>query len=165
MRKKLVKLAKGHYQNASAQHLLIYDDMDTAAIHLAEALRRLQPRLSKQLRATKVQCNTISVVSTQGYILFDIGGSCNVLRIPAEVEELPPEPNTATLMPDLARLWDRIDEESFWMRPSTEAVNLYRKLEQDFRSLQSNLDEDSRTGIGRAIREVRELLHEKIKDI
>jgi hypothetical protein len=83
VKQKLVKLAKGHYQNAKAQHLLIYDNMDTAAVDLGEALKRLRPRLSRILKSKRVKFNTISVVSTQSVLLSDIGAACEKLSIPA----------------------------------------------------------------------------------
>ncbi|MGD0950276.1 MAG: hypothetical protein ABSA52_22990 [Candidatus Binatia bacterium] len=81
--KKIGKLAKGHYQTAATQHLLIYDDMDNAAVDLAEALTFLQPKLLNLLSATKVRFDIVSVVTTQSYLLFDITGNCQVLPIPA----------------------------------------------------------------------------------
>lgn len=86
-------------------------------------------------------------------------------QVLAEVKELPPQPNAATLMPDLAELWTRLDRERFWVWWSNATLNLYRKIEQDFRLLQDSLDEDSRDGIERALAEARDFLREKSKDI
>jgi len=81
--KKTGKLAKGHYQTAGTQHLLIYDDMDNAAVDLAESLTLLQPKLTSLRSASRVRFDIVSVVSTQSYLLFDITGNCQVLPIPA----------------------------------------------------------------------------------
>jgi hypothetical protein len=81
--KKIGKLAKGHYQAAWTQHLLIYDDMDNVAADLAESLTILQPKLLTLLNDAKVRFNLVSVVTTQSYLLFDITGNCQVLPVPA----------------------------------------------------------------------------------
>jgi len=83
VKQKLMKLGKGRYQNAKAQHLVIYDNMDNAAIDLDEALKRLRPRLSRVLKSARVKFNTISVISTQRVLLSDIGAACDKLLIPA----------------------------------------------------------------------------------
>jgi hypothetical protein len=82
VRKKLGKLAKGHYAIAELQHLLIYDDMDNAAVDLAEARKLLRPSLLTLLAAAKVRFDTISVVTTQSSLLYDVGGACEALPIP-----------------------------------------------------------------------------------
>jgi hypothetical protein len=83
VKNKIGKLAKGHYQTAGTQHLLIYDDMDNAAVDLAESLKLLQPKLLELLSATKVRFDRVSVVTTQSYLLSDLAGICEVLPIPA----------------------------------------------------------------------------------
>jgi len=84
VRSKLAKLGKGHYEPAASHHLLLYDDMDTkVAIVYGEALKRIVPRLRKVLQTTPLAFATVSIVTTQNRVLFDVSGeSHSMLPVP-----------------------------------------------------------------------------------
>jgi hypothetical protein len=88
--KKLAKLAKGHYQNANTQHLVVYDDMDTAAVDLGAAIIRLQPLLAKVLPTADSTFNRISVVTTQNRFLLDVGEGSVVILVENGERRHPP---------------------------------------------------------------------------
>lgn len=82
VRDKLVKLGKGHYERAASQHLLIYDDMDTkVGVNHGEALKRLRPRLLEILSVALIRFATVSIVSTQNRVLYDVSGTGHVLMV------------------------------------------------------------------------------------
>jgi hypothetical protein len=49
-------------------------------------------------------------------------------QVLAEITEVPVQPNAAALMPDLAELWTRLEQEMWWVWPSDKTAALYRKI-------------------------------------
>ncbi len=77
----------------------------------------------------------------------------------------PTIPDPTTFMRELGHLSELLGEEFFGAFPSDEVVSLYRKLEQDFRSVQADVNEDSRKFIEQTLSGAREELIKKIKDL
>ncbi len=81
VRDKLAKLCR--YEAAATQHLLIYDDMDTkVGVNHRDAVRRLRPRLLKVLATAPIRFVTVSIVSTQNRVLYDVSGTGDLMRVP-----------------------------------------------------------------------------------
>jgi hypothetical protein len=82
VRAKLLKLRKGYYQSAARQHLLIYDDMEAFGVDHGEALRRVKQPLAKAQAASGTAFDSISIVTTQNTLLFDVSKGVFSIAIP-----------------------------------------------------------------------------------
>jgi hypothetical protein len=87
VRRKLPKMSG--YEPLTAQHLLIYDDMETAAVNYSEALQRLRPRLVRLLKQGPVGFATISILTVSNSVLYDVAGRYQRMTVPLNLSSRP----------------------------------------------------------------------------